>query len=284
MEFIGTDECRAVWNQHFIQVKSNIKQPKRTKTARIETNKGGTYSYSYADLADVDKAVMDACRTVKDKDGNAVFGYYFDIDNSQEGVSVQTVMVDSAGGSMISDKIWFRNNYTSDAQRTASLISYAKRYSLSGAFGIASEDDDDAQNLKADKPTVRILDEKELDSYEVVAYGHRHLLKDIWNDYIENHDQETKHWLTTQRDPQTKQAIKQLLDNYNINQKINAIMVEKDNSKPEPPAKKVQKPERMHNDSTGGDEIKQLVDGDKQDKVSESTLADDALNLFWGEK
>lgn len=280
MEFIGTDECRAIWNQHFIQVKSKIKQPKRTKTVKVATKNGGTYSYSYADLADVDKSVMDACRSVTDKDGNVVFGYYFDIDNSQEGVTVQTVMVDSAGGSMISDRIWFQNSYAGDAQRTASLISYAKRYSLSAAFGIASEDDNDAQNLKPDRPTIRILDQKELDSYEVVVYGHRHLLKDVWQDYIENHDQETKHWLTTQKDPQTKQAIKQLLDNYNINQKINDIMVEKDKAQPEPTIKKAPKPESKHNDSTGEDEIQQLVDGGTQSNLSESKFEDDALNLF----
>lgn len=278
MEFIGTDECRAIWNQHFIQVKSKIKQPKRTKTVKVATKSGGTYSYSYADLADVDKSVMDACRSVTDKDGNVVFGYYFDIDNSQEGVTVQTVMVDSAGGSMISDRIWFKNSYAGDAQRTASLISYAKRYSLSAAFGIASEDDNDAQNLKPDKPTVRILDQKELDSYEVVVYGHSHLLKDVWNDYIENHDQETKHWLTTQRDPQTKQAIKQLLDNYNINQKINDIMVEKDKAKPKPTVKETPKPENKHNDSTN--EIKQLVDGNNQGKASENTSEEEAFDLF----
>lgn len=278
MEFIGTDECRAIWNQHFIQVKSKIKQPKRTKTVKVATKSGGTYSYSYADLADVDKSVMDACRSVTDKDGNVVFGYYFDIDNSQEGVTVQTVMVDSAGGSMISDKIWFQNSYAGDAQRTASLISYAKRYSLSAAFGIASEDDNDAQNLKPEKPTVRILDQKELDSYEVVVYGHRNLLKDVWQDYIENHDQETKHWLTTQKDPQTKQAIKQLLDNYNINQKINDIMVEKDKAQPEPTIKEAPKPESKHNNSTN--EIKQLVDGNNQGEAPESTSEEEAINLF----
>ena len=280
MEFIGTDECRAIWNQHFIQVKSKIKQPKRTKTVKVATKSGGTYSYSYADLADVDKSVMDACRSVTDKDGNVVFGYYFDIDNSQEGVTVQTVMVDSAGGSMISDRIWFKNSYAGDAQRTASLISYAKRYSLSAAFGIASEDDNDAQNLKPDKPTVRILDQKELDSYEVVVYGHRHLLKDLWQDYIENHDQETKHWLTTQKDPQTKQAIKQLLDNYNVNQKINDIMVEKDKAQPEPTIKKAPKPESKHNDSTNENEIKQLVDGNNQSETPESTSEEEAFDLF----
>lgn len=282
MEFIGTEECRAIWNQHFIQVKSKIKQPKRTKTVKVATKNGGTYSYSYADLADVDKSVMDACRSVTDKDGNVVFGYYFDIDNSQEGVTVQTVMVDSAGGSMISDRIWFKNSYAGDAQRTASLISYAKRYSLSAAFGIASEDDNDAQNLKPDKPTVRILDQKELDSYEVVVYGHSHLLKDVWNDYIENHDQETKHWLTTQRDPQTKQAIKQLLDNYNINQKINDIMVEKDKAKPKTIVKEAPKPESKHNDLTNENEIKKLVDGDKQGNSSESISEEEAFDLFRG--
>lgn len=282
MEFIGKDECHAIWNQHFIQVKSKIKQPKRTKTVKVATKNGGTYSYSYADLADVDKAVMDACRSVKDKDGNVVFGYYFDIDNSQEGVTVQTVMVDSAGGSMISDRIWFKNSYAGDAQRTASLISYAKRYSLSAAFGIASEDDNDAQNLKPDKPTVRILDQKELDSYEVVVYGHSHLLKDVWNDYIENHDPETKHWLTTQRDPQTKQAIKQLLDNYNINQKINDIMVEKDKAKPKTIVKEAPKPESKHNDLTNENEIKKLVDGDKQGNSSESISEEEAFDLFRG--
>ena len=280
MEFIGTDECRAIWNQHFIQVKSKIKQPKRTKTVKVATKSGGTYSYSYADLADVDKSVMDACRSVTDKDGNVVFGYYFDIDNSQEGVTVQTVMVDSAGGSMISDRIWFKNSYAGDAQRTASLISYAKRYSLSAAFGIASEDDNDAQNLKPDKPTVRILDQKELDSYEVVVYGHSHLLKDVWNDYIENHDPETKHWLTTQRDPQTKQAIKQLLDNYNINQKINDIMVEKDKAKPKTTTKETPKPEIKHSNSTDENEIKKLVDGGTQGNSSESTSEKETFNLF----
>ena len=56
MEFIGDEKNRAIWNQHFIQVKSQIKQPKRTHTAHITTAKGG-YSYKYADLADVDKSV-----------------------------------------------------------------------------------------------------------------------------------------------------------------------------------------------------------------------------------
>lgn len=69
MEFIGDEKNRAIWNQHFIQVKSKIKQPKRTHVVDTVTKRGKRYGYKYADLADVDKAVMDACRAVKDKDG-----------------------------------------------------------------------------------------------------------------------------------------------------------------------------------------------------------------------
>ena len=186
MEFIGDEQSRAIWNQHFIQVKSKIKQPKRTKTVKVATRKGGTYSYSYADLADVDKAVMDACRAVKDKDGNIVFAYYFDIDNSNDGVCVQTVMVDTSGAQMITDKVWFSNTNSGDAQQTASLISYAKRYSLSAAFGIASEEDDDARNLKPqdNRRRVMVLDVDEINSFKVNVMGKSYLLKDICNDYL----------------------------------------------------------------------------------------------------
>lgn len=280
MEFIGNEENRAIWSKHFIQVKSKINQPKRSHKVKVATRKGSSYTYSYADLADVDKAVMEACRQVTDKDGNAQFGYFFDIDNSPDGVCVQTVMVDTSGASMITDKVWFKNTNSGDAQQTAGLISYAKRYSLSAAFGIASEEDDDAQNLKpaVQKPQVRILDQHELDNFEVRVYGKRHLLKDIWNDYLEDHDADTIQWLIHQKDPQTKQAIKQLLDQYKLEQSIEQIKT----NNPEPEVKPVKaerapKPELKVNEQDT-DEIKQLVDNDPQPN---SVTADkNEQNLF----
>lgn len=278
MEFIGDEKSRANWNKHFIQVKSQIKQPKRTHTVKVVTQKGRNYSYKYADLADVDKAVMDACRQVKDKDGNTAFAYYFDIDNSSQGVCVQTVMVDTSGAQMITDKVWFSNSKSEDAQKTASLISYAKRYSLSAAFGIASEDDDDAQSLKPQDTRKRVLtlDKDELDRFQVDVYGKKLYLKDIWQDYIEGEDPETMHWLMAQKDPQTLQAIKQLLDQYNLKKRIQEVKY-KNLKKPEDEKKKIDEKEtgtKKETETEKNNEIKKLVDGDTTDDETQT------LNLF----
>lgn len=276
MEFIGDEKNRAIWNQHFIQVKSQIKQPKRTHTAHITTAKGG-YSYKYADLADVDKSVMDACRAVKDKDGNVAFAYYFDIDNTNKGVSVQTVMVDTSGTQMITDKVWFGNEKSGDAQQTASLISYAKRYSLSAAFGVASEEDDDAQNLKPQdsRRRVMVLDVDELNNFKVNVLGKSYLLKNIWNDYLKYKDPETLHWLMDQKDPQTLQAIKQFNDQYKMKKRLDQAKEKK--AKKPIEAKKVDNKETdtaKEHETEKDDEIKKLVDGDATDDETQT------LNLF----
>ena len=272
MEFIGDEQSRANWNKHFIQVKSQIKQPKRTHTVKVLTQKGRNYSYKYADLADVDKAVMDACRQVKDKDGNTAFAYYFDIANSSQGVCVQTVMVDTSGAQMITNKVWFSNSKSEDAQKTASLISYAKRYSLSAAFGIASEDDDDAQSLKPqdNRRRVMVLDVDELNNFKVNVMGKSYLLKDIWNDYLEYKDPETLHWLMDQKDPQTLQAIKQFNDQYKMKKRLDQAKEKK--AKKPTEAKKVDTAKETEIEKD--DEIKKLVDGDTTDDETQT------LNLF----
>ena len=277
MEFIGDEQSRANWNKHFIQVKSQIKQPKRTHTVKVVTQKGRNYSYKYADLADVDKAVMDACRQVKDKDGNTAFAYYFDIDNSSQGVCVQTVMVDTSGAQMITDKVWFSNSKSEDAQKTASLISYAKRYSLSAAFGIASEDDDDAQSLKPqdNRRRVTVLDVDELNSFKVNVLGKSYLLKDIWNDYLEYKDPETLHWLMDQKDPQTLQAIKQFNDQYKLKKILDQAKEKKANKANETkPADKTETGTSKEPETEKDEEIKKLVDGDTTDDETQT------LNLF----
>lgn len=270
MEFIGDEKNRAIWNQHFIQVKSKIKQPKRTHVVDTVTKRGKRYGYKYADLADVDKAVMDACRAVKDKDGNAVFAYYFDIDNSNDGVCVQTVMVDTSGAQMITDKVWFKNNNSGDAQQTAGLISYAKRYSLSAAFGIASEEDDDAQNLKSQdtRKRVMVLDMDELNSFKVNVLGKSYLLKDIWNDYIENQDRETLQWLMDQKDPQTLQAIKQFNDQYKMKKRLDQAK-EKKAKKPTETKKADSKDSETSKNSVdeNAEKIKELVDGPTDNEI-----------------
>ena len=181
-------------------------------------------------------------------------------------------MVDTSGAQMITDKVWFKNINSGDAQQTAGLISYAKRYSLSAAFGIASEEDDDAQNLKPQDNRKRVLtlDKDELDRFQVDVYGKKLYLKDIWQDYIEGEDPETMHWLMAQKDPQTLQAIKQLLDQYNLKKRIQEVK-DKNLKKPEEDKKKIDKKET---ETEKNDEIKKLVDGEKADDETQT------LNLF----
>ncbi|MCT3601562.1 hypothetical protein EFS28_08580 [Lactobacillus acidophilus] len=192
-------KAKQLWAKHFVQVKANIEQPKKTHTATVQMKKGGSYKYKYADLADVDKAVMDACKKVTDNDGKVVFGYYFDIDNGEEGVSVQTILVDASGYEKATNKVWFKNFNVGKAQDTAILISYAKRYSLCGAFGIAADDDDDAQHLQQPTQT-RDVNDVGLDV--------------IWNAYIKDHNEKAKKWLLGSHDAVTAKKINQKLMNF----------------------------------------------------------------------
>lgn len=253
-------EARKSWARHYVQVKALIEQPKKKHTVEVKgktkSGKPYSYTYKYADLADVDKAVIDACKKVKDKDGNVAFSYYFDINNGQDGVSVQTILIDSSGYEKATNKVWFRNVNIGNAQDTASLISYAKRYSLSGAFGIASEDDDDVQNLS------------QQNQVDVDPAG----LRIIWNAYLK-HDPNAKEWLTQPHDADTASTIKRLSKQYKaLNQN------QKEDSKQEAISKIKRASE---------DKIKELVDGaDKEDphadEAVDSELTEGQQNLFDG--
>lgn len=185
MEIYGEEKDRASWAMHYAQVKANITQPQRTHKVDIsgksKVGKSYQYVYKYADLADIDKAVMAGIKKVKDKSGNVVFSYFFDISTDGNMVTVQTVLVDISGFAVKTNKITFQNNQAYDAQKTASLISYAKRYSLSGAFGIAADDDDDAINQRTVQEP-KLLTNQELEQYEVTYQGFKANLYDLYQE------------------------------------------------------------------------------------------------------
>ncbi len=243
MQQYGEEKNRAEWAMHFAIVKAAIKQPQKTHEVKVKgtTQKGKPYSYTYkyADLADVDKAIMDAVRKTE-KDGKPLISYFFEVDNTAEGVSAETVIVDAINGFMIrTSKIWFKNYNVGDAQQTASLISYAKRYSLSAAFGIASEDDDDAQNLQQQGA--------EVDDDALYA---------IWHAYL-NHDPAATDWIHKRHDAETANKILKLSNDYKKKQQ-SAQKAER--------AKALKaKREKARNDA-----IKKIVDGDPEKKDEKS--------------
>lgn len=257
MQQYGEEKNRAEWAMHFAIVKAAIKQPQKTHDAKVsgKNSKGIPYSYTYkyADLADVDKAIMDAVRETEE-DGKPLISYFFEVDNTAEGVSAETVIIDATNGFMIkTSKVWFKNYNVGDAQKTAGLVSYAKRYSLSAAFGIASEDDDDAQNVPQQAP--------EVDNDALHA---------IWHAYL-NHDPAATDWIHKRHDAETANKILELSNDYKKKQQA---------------AQKAERAKELKakHDKARDDAIKKIVDGNPKKKEekseSDSSEAEGQQNLF----
>ena len=265
MQQYGEEKNRAEWAMHFAIVKAAIKQPQKTHEAKVsgKSAKGAPYSYTYkyADLADVDKAIMDAVRSTEE-DGKPLISYFFEVDNTAEGVSAETVIIDATNGFMIkTSKVWFKNYNVGDAQKTAGLVSYAKRYSLSAAFGIASEDDDDAQNVPQQGP--------EVDDDALYA---------IWHAYL-NHDPAATDWIHKKHDAETANKIIELSNEYKKKQQ-NA---QKAQRAKELKAKhdKARK-EALKKQEADDEVIKRIVDHDDSDK-DEQTGQQDLFKDIIGE-
>lgn len=107
----------------------------RDKTAKVEMKGGGSYSYKYTDLA----TVFDHVRPILAKHG---LGIVQDVQGLQGGmIGVSTILVHGASGErMIFGPLPMPSGGT--PQALGSAITYARRYALLAALGIATEDDD----------------------------------------------------------------------------------------------------------------------------------------------
>lgn len=113
---------------------------KKNQTAEIPTKNGGKYSYQYVTIAQVHEYL---------EENN--MSYYQFIDRIDGDDYIMTVKVNADGkeslplrGSRVVDAVLFGND--NPAQKQGSALTYARRYSLLMAFGLATEDDD-AQSL-----------------------------------------------------------------------------------------------------------------------------------------
>lgn len=109
----------------------------KNRTANIPLKAGGSYSYKYADLADI----WDAVRKPLADSGLAV---------------TQTLQGGSDGHTAIETTIWHESGQSlastldvptqgKTAQEVGSQLTYYKRYALGSALGISTEEDDDGQ-------------------------------------------------------------------------------------------------------------------------------------------
>lgn len=111
----------------------------RAKTAKVPTKSGGEYSYDYADLGDILRAVGPVLRAnglvlvqpiVSTPDGAAIRSKLVHAPSGEQEVSDFPLPMDGAG-----------------AQQIGSLITYWRRYSAQAILGIVTESDSDARDV-----------------------------------------------------------------------------------------------------------------------------------------
>lgn len=109
---------------------------KKNQTAEIPTKNGSKYSYQYVDIAQIHEYLEEN-----------KMSYYQFIDRIDGDDYIMTVKVNAEGkeslplrGSRVVDATLFGND--NPAQKQGSALTYARRYSLLMAFGLATEDND----------------------------------------------------------------------------------------------------------------------------------------------
>jgi hypothetical protein len=129
------------------KAQAEIAAPKKSHTAHVPTKTGGSYDYSYSTLDEL----IEALRIPLSKNGLS----FFQLTRCQDRmVGVETVILHASGQSLRTGFVVLPAGDT--AQAFGSAHTYARRYSLGAAFGVAAEADDDAstaQVTKATKPT-----------------------------------------------------------------------------------------------------------------------------------
>ena len=98
--------------------------------------KAGSYEYTYADLSDA----FGVARPVLARHG---LGVVQDVSVDDDRVRVTTILVHGSGEKMMFGPVGLPTGGT--PQAVGSAVTYARRYGLLAALGIAADDDDDGQ-------------------------------------------------------------------------------------------------------------------------------------------
>lgn len=135
---------------------------KKNQTAEVSTKSGSKYSYQYVDIAQIHEYL---------EENN--MSYYQFIDRIDGDDYIMTVKINAEGkeslplrGSRVVDATLFGND--NPAQKQGSALTYARRYSLLMAFGLATEDND-ANDLNV----IKEITQEEAEQYTFTFGKHK---------------------------------------------------------------------------------------------------------------
>jgi len=145
-------------------MEKEIKKSTLTKTKKVdvETKKGGKYSYRYTELSDINDYI--------DSIGERYYQVIQKVDGD-EYIFTKRIGTDAPvellqGCKLLTAPV--SSEYSNPAQEQGSALTYARRYSLMMAYGLATEDDD-ASSLN--RPKIETLEDAE--NY-VINFGKKH--------------------------------------------------------------------------------------------------------------
>lgn len=153
------------------KLKGKLKQPKFDASVDYTTREGKRIKFDYATL----RAIEEAVRTAAQESESGI-DFQQEVTNENNTLTVTTIIYHISGQWIQHGPFVFPNSGT-NPQGLGSLTTYARRYALAAAFGIAADKDDDAQtaddNQQQTKQTQnqppQVINEKQLNELKAHA-------------------------------------------------------------------------------------------------------------------
>lgn len=188
------------------QVQRNIKQPTKDKNGASFKSGGG---YKYADLNSVIGAIQEASigLDVSFIQQPVISGGYSGVHN----------YIFNSRGAFIDFGTYALNLGSPNPQDAGKALTYARRYSISSIFGIASEEDTDAKEFQN---RMRFMSPTELKAVTVVYDGKRRPIEEVYAKALAG-DELAKEVITDKSNSvNTKLAIKSISSVYEFNEEL----------------------------------------------------------------
>lgn len=122
------------------KAQTELKNPSKNKTVNVRTQQGGTYSYKYADLADI----LDQVKPVLAKNGLTIIQGNTDDETGR--VNITTLLLHESGEWIKTFLLMPPAHETrmNPAQALGSILTYGRRYAITSLLNLASDEDNDA--------------------------------------------------------------------------------------------------------------------------------------------